>query len=326
MRKLLPLIIAAVLSAVACGPRQNGTSSAPETPAKAQYRPFRVCEVPSIYSDGADITAYMLEHYWDDYFAGSGVTDTLAVNGVPQKEVESAFADFTVLLENSPMADAQKAMGRLFDSISAVQDRDTSSLQYLILTEMVAGYLYDPNSPMRNEDYFLPFVSRLAESPHTDSARRIGYRRQAQLCAMNPYGSVAPDFVFKDVRGRRHRLSDLEDGYVLLFFSNPGCEACKEIINEIEASGFAEAAIAQGTLSVVSIYIDEEVDKWKAYEPNYPRSWVTGYDPNLIIRDDLLYNVRAIPSLYLLAPGRKVLLKDAPTDKALSTLRNKLKP
>ena len=324
MRKLYPLIAFAVLSVTSCGQRPGGSSAVSDGPASTECHRFPVCRVPSICSEDSEIASYMLSHYWDAYFAEGGVTDTAAVNGVPKREVEQAFADFTVLLENSPMEDARAAMAGLFDSISAVQDRDTSSLQYLILTEMVADYLYDPNSPMRNEDYYLPFVQKLAESPHTDSARRIGYRRQAQLCAMNPYGSVAPDFVFKDVRGRRHRLSDLEDDYVLLFFSNPGCEACKEIIDEIEASGFAEAAIAAGSLAVVSIYIDEEVDEWKAYEPNYPRSWITGYDPDLVIRDNQMYNVRAIPSLYLLGPGRKVLLKDAPTGKALATLRNKL--
>ena len=40
------------------------------------------------------------------------------------------------------------------------------------------------------------------------------------------------------------------------------------------------------------------------------------------IRKDLTYNVRAIPSLYVLDKDKKVVMKDAPVEKVIPYLEN----
>ena len=56
--------------------------------------------------------------------------------------------------------------------------------------------------------------------------------------------------------------------------------------------------------------------------PIYPEEWYNGFDPDYVIRTDQLYNVRAIPSLYLLDADKKVMLKDATTEKLFGVLEN----
>ena len=46
------------------------------------------------------------------------------------------------------------------------------------------------------------------------------------------------------------------------------------------------------------------------------------YDQDFAIRQDLTYNVRGIPSLYVLNEDKDVIMKDAPTDKAVIYLQN----
>ena len=92
----------------------------------------------------------------------------------------------------------------------------------------------------------------------------------------------------------------------------------------IESVAEIENWIAQGRLAIVNIYIDKELEEWREYEPNYPRSWISGYDHNYIISEELLYNVRAIPSLYLLDAEKRVILKDPPCEKAIRYLISKL--
>ena len=108
----------------------------------------------------------------------------------------------------------------------------------------------------------------------------------------------------------------------LLFFSNPGCYACQQIINTLQAVPGMETMLRDGTLAVVNVYIDEDVAAWREYEPNYPRAWLCGYDAAGLIRSDRLYNVRAIPSLYLLDGRKRVLMKDAPVERVVSWLQN----
>ena len=81
--------------------------------------------------------------------------------------------------------------------------------------------------------------------------------------------------------------------------------------------------IKDGALAVLNIYIDEDLQAWRDYMEIYPQTWYNGFDPYLAIRNDMLYNVRAIPSLYLLDSDKIVILKDAVPEK-LSAILNKL--
>lgn len=313
MKKALLPIICCIALLAACGPRKSAAPS-------RQIRPFPHVEVPSILSDPSEKLAYLFDNYWNGFFSGGGTTDTGAVLGVPRPEVETAVATYVTLMDNLPMEKAQAGIRSLFSRIEKAQAADTSSHVYLLMTEILSDYLYDPNSPYRNEDYYLPLVEGMAKSPFSRDDMRAGYNYQVRVCGINRHGSQAPDFEFKDIRGRVHKLHSVNAEYTLLFFSNPGCHACREIMETIMSRPYVEPFIASGILAVVNVYIDEEVDAWKEYEPNYPRSWVTGYDHLLRIRGTELYNVRAIPSLYLLDADKRILMKDAPTEKVMAFL------
>lgn len=80
--------------------------------------------------------------------------------------------------------------------------------------------------------------------------------------------------------------------------------------------------VASGRLAVVNIYIDDELDKWREYASVYPKDWYNGYDQSYLIRSDITYNVRAIPSLYVLDSEKRVVMKDAPAEVVLPYLDN----
>ena len=287
-----------------------------------QLRAFRYPEIPAVYSDPAERQAYLLEHFWDDFFAGDGPCDTGAVLGVEHGEVEKQLALFTRLLGQVPMDQAQQRMRQFFSQIERKQAADTASLVYLLMEEIVSRYLYDPNSPVRDEDLYLPFVEGLAASPYTREEARPAYEYEARMCALNPYGSLAPDFRFTDLRGRTRSLYGVRADATLLFFSNPGCYACQEIIGTLLAVPDLGARIRDGRLAVVNVYIDGELDKWREYAPAYPADWLCGYDTDGRIREERLYNVRAIPSLYLLDRDKRILMKDAPTERVVAWMQN----
>ena len=257
---------------------------------------------------------FLAEHWWD------GLTDpqreypcdSSLVSGVPRGDVEQKFANWTVVLDAVDYQVAVKAMNRLFDRVSACEKKDTSSNVFESMTAIVERYLYDPNSPMRNEDFYGPYVSRLAGSELVDEAMRGAYDYDAKMCALNRVGTKAADFRFSDVKGKTHRLYDIKSDFVILFFSNPGCTACMDIINTLKSSPQVAEGLATGRLAVLNIYIDEDLEGWRKYMPVYPLEWYNGFDPDYVIRTDVLYNVRAIPSLYLLDKDKRVIMKDAP--------------
>jgi len=317
-RTLISILLLAALALPAC--RQGGAGQ--PQPAARTLRPFPMPEVPAVYTDPAERTEYLLDHFWDRFFAGDGPCDTGAVLGVEHGEVEKQVALFAQLLGQVPMSEAQQKMRHFFSQVEQKQAADTASHVFLLMGEIVSRYLYDPNSPVRDEDLYLPYVEGLAASPYMREENRPGYAYEARMCALTPYGSVAPDFRFTDLRGRVRSLHGVRARTTLLFFSNPGCYACQEIIGTLQAVPGIGAMIAGGALAVVNVYIDDEVDKWREYAPNYPADWLCGYNADRSIRDGHLYNIRAIPSLYLLDADKRILMKDAPAERVVSYLQN----
>ena len=312
------LSVCALLSA--CHGRPGGTD------AEQPLRPFPRVEVPAVYVDQQERQDYLLDHFWDAFLSGSGRCDEEAVLGVAHDDVEKQVATYVTLLEMIPLPEAQQKMRLFFSQVEKRHAADTASHVFLLMEQIVVRYLYDPNSPLRSEDLYLPYVEGLAASPYTREEARAGYAYEARMCALTPTGSVAPDFRFTDARGRVHHLHEVRAGATLLFFSNPGCYACLDIINTLKGVPDLDEWIRRGDFAVVNVYIDEDVDAWREYEPNYPRNWLCGYDPDGLVRSDRIYNIRAIPSLYLLDGEKRVLLKDAPTERVVSWIQDNLKP
>ena len=92
--------------------------------------------------------------------------------------------------------------------------------------------------------------------------------------------------------------------------NNPGCPACKETREQISASAMLTDLINQGIIKVLAVYPDEDLKEWYDYQPNMPENWINSYDKALAMRDKELYDLRAIPTLYLLDENKTVLLKD----------------
>lgn len=289
---------------------------------KAESREFPSVKAPDFITDKVERADYITEHFWDGFFSGNGPTDTGKVLGVVNSDIEKNVIIYLGYLDFLPMSKAQDRIKGLFNQIESTHARDTTAHVYQLMTALLSMYLYDPNSPLRSEDLYLPFVEGMAASQYTTPQARPGYVFQEQKCRLNQFGQKAPDFKFKDLRGAVHSLYGIKAGYTILFFSNPGCENCLEIINELKSQGDIDARIEAGSLAIVNIYIDEELEKWKAYAPNYPVNWHNGYDPSGIIRSDELYYVRAIPSLYLLDADKRVILKDAPIERVLAVIEN----
>ncbi|MBR5660990.1 MAG: DUF5106 domain-containing protein [Bacteroidales bacterium] len=308
------MILAAVILLASCGGKVK-------SPARRSFPPPP--QVPSVVTDPQEIAGYVATHFWDAFLSGVYPCDSSLVNGVPADDVESAVGRFVTILETvCERPTAIKAMDGFFQKINDFQTKNPSSNVYGYFMRMVEKYLYDPNSPVRDEDLYLPYIKGLAGSDLTPEEMRPAYSRDALMCSLNQVGTNAADIRFTGLDGRVRTLYGIKADYVLLLFTNPGCPNCEEVISTLTGNDRFNNAITTGKIAVVNLYIDLEVDKWKGLASEYPKAWTNGYDQDYIIRKDLTYNVRAIPSLYLLDKDKKVILKDAPIEKVLPYLEN----
>lgn len=70
-------------------------------------------------------------------------------------------------------------------------------------------------------------------------------------------------------------------------------------------------ALQNGDLKLLAIYPDPDVDLWRKHLPDNPQLWINGRDDKEYIWTNKIYDLRAIPTMYLLDENKKVLLKDA---------------
>ena len=276
--------------------------------------PFPDINPPAMMDSPQDRAEYLVLHWWDGITdpSRSYPCDTVLVSGVKKGDVEQKMANWTGMLSMVEMSVAGKAVERLYERAAACESKDTASNVFETFTGLVDKYLYDPNSPLRNEDFYAFYASRLSKSSLVEDAMKEKYARDVRLASLNRVGTKASDFRFSDKYGRIRNLYGIKADLTLLFFSNPGCTACKDIIDVLNNDEVISRLIEDGTMAVLNIYIDEDLDAWRSYMPIYPEKWYNGFDPDLVIRGETLYNVRAIPSLYLLDKDKKVIMKDAP--------------
>lgn len=317
LRKKVLYAALCALVAVAC---RNGGG---HTETRCSARSFPMISVPSLYSDNLQKAEYTLLHFWDAFSDTSAIylSDSLHSNGVPKDEIDEWFSQFAVLAQNLQDGGSKcvsEAMKNMYANMVKCQKADSLSNVFRTLAGMSEKYFYGPNSPCRDEDIYLTLVRQFAKSEYAGPGERYAYEFDAGMCALNRKGTVAADISFTDPAGHILSLHDIKADYIILMFSNPGCTNCTEVMEELTSNVFLKDLVGNGcSLKVVNIYIDSEIDKWKEYVHNYPSSWICGYDHNYIIRTDLTYNVRAIPSLYLLSGDKTVIMKDATTDRII---------
>ena len=223
--KGFPVILLCLAAAVSCGGGGKG-------PSPVKTRAFPQVAPPGMIEDQQERVAFMADHFWDAFTDTTKhwYSDSSIVNGVPVDEVESAVGLYVTVMGNASRAVAFKGLEALAARSCGMERADTSSTVLETMERLVRKYLYDPNSPVRDEDLFGAFAKTLSGEDIVPEVRRSTYAREASLCALNPVGARAADFQFTDSRGRLRNLYGIKAEWTVLIFGNPLCTACKELM------------------------------------------------------------------------------------------------
>ena len=293
------LWICIVLLAFGCKNGKNdGTGQVLRDDAEKTVTPkFTRPDAPTMITDPYQRIEYIIRHYWD-YF------DFADTTYIPTPEItEQAWVDYIDLLFRIAPDKAQEAMKGMMSK--SVQNKTL----FLYFTGMAEKYLYDPNSPVRNEELYIPVLEVMIQSAALDDTEKIRPQLHLDWALKNRTGTKATDFQYTRIAGQTGALYRINAGYTLLFFNNPDCTSCKEHIEGIRNSAIMNILIADRKLVILSIYSDSEADEWKKNYAVYPADWITGYDSSFTIGNK--YDLKASPTLYLLDKDKMVLLKDA---------------
>lgn len=263
---------------------------------KATVGRFVSVEAPASLTPEGKVL-YMREHYWD----GFDFADTLALRSVDTTLMLSMFAHYVHNFAGDDPAPVAALMERASGSKFVLE-------YFAMLGEKV---LHDPNSPLYSDELYIPVLEALVESSWLDEYEKIAPEYDLRRARKNGVGEPACDFGYTLASGRTGTLYGLRADYTLLFFHNPDCAMCERLRSDLCSSSLLAGMIREGRLVVLALYPDEDLAAWRAHAGRIPSVWIDAYDRGARISREELYDLRAIPSLYLLDAQKRVLVKDA---------------
>lgn len=214
---------------------------------------------------------------------------------------EQAFVDFISVLPYS--SKAQTAVDTLFCRVLATNEM---LYHFIALTDK---YLYEPNSPMHNEELHILFLRALVSNPDLGELDKIRPRHQLEMAMKNRPGDVSADFTVVCRDGKQRRLSDIKADYVLIYFNDPDCEDCRRVKEELSRSTVVNRLLESGRLKLLSVCVEGKIPGWE--KAGFPTAWIDGYDAGQRLTREQIYDLKAMPTLYLLDAEKRVILKDA---------------
>lgn len=270
---------------------------------------FPFPQIPAVLTSPEERRSYLLAHYWDEY----DFADTVLLHKA--EVTEQGLVNYIDLVVSHP--DAEEAAGTVDAFCRAVALSDEARKTMPTLLEK---YLYDPMSPMRNDMLYVQFLNGLlAHAPAAD-ARRDRWTFLRDLAGRNNPGQRAEDFTFYLPDGTRRTLYGMpSQKLLLLFFYDPECENCHATLLAMKSSEVLAQAVQSGQVAVLAVYTEGNPEVWRARLDEMPQDWTVGTDRELIKRKSL-YDLKAMPSLYLLDASKQVLMKDASLEEILAGL------
>lgn len=312
MRLSVWLILLLLLSCQAKPDTSSNSGSARQDTVTVQSQAqFPFPEIPATLTEPEARKTWLLTHYWDKF----SFADTTLVNN--RDVTEQGFVNFIALLaDGTTPEDLMRESLENWCMAFVGQEHARK-----VLTQTADDYLYNPNSPFYNEGlYGIYLEALLGKLPQTDAMRSV-YRFKLELVRRNNVGVSATDFVYYLSDGTRCTLSatPVKNNRLLLVFYDPECESCHEILGQMAADTALAEAVRAGKLSVLAVYTEGNEEAWRKALPDMPGGWTVGNDREAV-KTGALYDLKAMPSLYLLDGSKTVLLKDAAYEKIRTTL------
>lgn len=303
--KVSHIILAVTMLFIAC----NSSNKQEQCTTKQKLKGFTVPSIPNIIPH-EEHTEYLSIHFWDNL----NLNDTTLRND--EYRLSSYFVRYLESLNTLPVKQAHELIKGFIKKIHC--DKEWfDTFQY-----MASYYLYNISSPLLNEELYIPFAQSALESNLLTEEERIQYSHRLEVAQKNNPGNIAADFKYIMPNGKEntmHRFTKKAE-YILLFFHDFDCENCKAALSFLANNKIIDSLSESGTLQPLMIYTEGDDELWRKHKNNTPKRWDSGYDRSESIRMKRIYELRAMPSIYLIDKKNRVVFKDITPEKLLQNL------
>ena len=255
-------------------------------------------DIPSEINEPTKRAEYLSIHFWDKFDFSD--TTFLMTNHL----LERFLVDYLDLLSLVPNETMQQSINVL------MKKAETKSTTFFTILNLSEKYLYEPTSPICNEEKLIPFLQYALQSPLLNETKKIRLNFLHESVMKNRVGSLANDFTYTLQNGEKGTFHAIHAAYTLLYFNDPECEDCMMLIKQLATSPVIDKLVQENKLKILTVYINDDTEAWKKHAPDVPTAWIYSRDAEQKINLEGIYNIKQFPTMYLLDKNKKVLQKD----------------
>lgn len=166
------------------------------------------------------------------------------------------------------------------------------------------------SSPKHKEEIYISYLQQLLRTPDLSLEERTRAEYDLKMAQKNRIGTVAADFSFTTREGMHMKLSQFEAENLVLVFYDPDCPHCGEILERLYLNPRLQQAMTDEKAKVLAVYTEGNRKLWEKTKGEMPFDWIVAIDESKIVERNL-YDISAMPMVYLLDKDKRVIIKDA---------------
>lgn len=180
--------------------------------------------------------------------------------------------------------------------------------------QIISDALYNSfNKPVYSDNYENTAVEILKNAQGQSFVpdwKKQSIEQQILIHQKNMVGTKAANLKLTDALNEKCVLDEVKIKYTILFFYDPECSHCLEIIPKMKGWFYIDGP---KDAQVLAIYINQNEQEWSKYvkENTYPPRWLNLWDKTGEEKIQEKYWIQSLPTIYVLDENKKVILKNA---------------
>lgn len=273
------------------------------TKAQTSQTFFQLPIIPDSLQNLQDRTDFMVRHYWDfcDLDKAFSSRDKMA----------DAFDTYLSFMPYASATVVYQEVPNFMKRISKKPDN------MLFIGEQAEAKLYSDTAAYPSDELFIMFINEILKNNKINKTAKLRYEHLFRILTNSQPGAIAPMFEYTDLLGQKGKLEiDTARIGTILFFNDPDCSDCSMSRLRLDTDILTRKLIESGKIQLISIYPGEPDSEWIEQALDYPKSWKT------IASNEVndLYDLRSIPSFYIVNPNGAILLHTSDVNAIISIM------
>lgn len=270
---------------------------------------FEYPVAPEELENLSDRCNYLMANFWSPMnFATTGTVDQNALN--------DAFRVYVSAMPYSSRSEVMKSVNAL---IKQLKGNPVLTIQFAKAAE---ESLYGVRAGLWSDEVYIPFLKAVTSEKGVSEIRKERYAEQLRKLQTTAPGKKAPGFRYRNSSGRYADFKP-EAQYTLIEFGDPDCDDCRFSRMKLEMAPDVADMIEDISLQIFFIMPDvapdEEAEALESLK-SYPSSWISAIGYGV----DDLYDLRTVPSFYLLGSKGEIIVKNRDVSGTLDVLRERV--